>query len=195
MCDRVPGGVREDEPVVLAGKINRARTAPGETLKFYCQVPYSSNPQRQLGIYSLTYANGNCTLDLIKAGEEYVCLDGAAGWTPDGYYVTRSNAIGLYRWVGDIRLYRTSDWSLVNTRKDVKQYEFFYNGNWDYARNRLFMPFDQDSLVGGRFGGYVDVPSLTTHVARDRGFWLPGHGGTGVSTPQTWAIDADATYI
>lgn len=196
VCDRVPGGVREDEPVVLAGKINRARTAPGETLKFYCQVPYSSNLQRQLGIYSLTYANGNCTLDLIKAGEEYVCLDGAAGWTPDGYYVTRSNANGLYRWVGDIRLYRTSDWSLVNTRKDVKQYEFFYNGNWDYARNRLFMPFDQDSLVGGRLGGYVDVPSLTTHVARDRGFWLPGFGGTGVSTPQTWAIDADGNvYI
>lgn len=179
------------EPVVKARPIPRARMAAGETLNFRCVVTTSDKPGRRPGIYDLTYKDGRCTFTLVKEGEELACIDGAAAWTPDGYFLTRSESTGLYRWTGDIRLYRTSDWSLVRERKNVKQYEFFYSGAWDYARNRLFLPFDQDSLVGGRLAGHIDVPDLTTHVPRDRGFWLPGYTGTGGSTPQTWAINTD----
>lgn len=168
-------GPQDDQPVAAKPR-SHFRLAPrkaGTPLYIYANVGDNKNDFLAKGIYRFNINNKEFNYEPVYLTDEFDNYDTGTLYDPRGYYLVRNTDPRLYCFEQDYRVYSTKDWKLLNTRPKVQQHEYFYDGGWDYSRNRLYTMFDQDSIIAGRRGGFIDLPSCQTEVLRGQPHLYP----------------------
>lgn len=159
---------RQEKSAVAAEKREprRVKHRAGEApLYLYGNMIYNGKirDRSKLGIYRYVVNSDKPQREPVFLDQRLYANDGGSLWSRDGYYATRGEGAGIYMHVVPAYVWRTSDWSLVKEDPKLEQYNknYFYQGGWDYTRNRLYVPFDNDSTLLGIHSGYMDLPDLT----------------------------------
>lgn len=188
-------GDAKSEKAAVPAKIVKPRKAvlkAGEApIYVYGNMVYNNRikNEKDFGIYRYVVNSPDPKREAVFLDPRLMARDGGSVWSADGYYATRGQGDGLYKFDVPAYVFRTSDWTLVNHDDHLLQSHknYFFQGGWDYSRNRLYVPFDNDSTLSVTYSGFMDLPSLKAHYPYPK---IQVWGGTGTIVYAT-AVDTD----